>query len=163
METFQKKIINLFIEQELLLADLYERFSVSFPEYKEFWLKMSGEEREHAEWVNHLLNRVIADEVFFAEGNTRSYTVSKQIEYIKSIIDGFEKKPRDIVRALAVSRDLEASLIERNMFKFFDGDSSEVKRVLSILEEAQYLHCSNIKDRLTEAKNTSNKMTSVKR
>lgn len=152
MELYQKKIIELFIEQELILADIYERFSDLFPEYRDFWRKMAGEEKEHASWVQHLLHGVVSDKVFFAEGKTRSYTVTKYIEYLKSTIAAFEKNPPDIIRALSISRDIENALIERNMFSFFEGDSKEVQKVISILEAAQYEHCSCVDSKLKTAR-----------
>lgn len=152
MEAYQKRIIELFIEQELLLAELYKRFSVSFPEYSEFWLKMVSEEKEHANWLKNLLKGAAVQKVFFSEGKTRTYTVKTYIEYIKKTISDFDKKKPDIIKAMAISRDIETSLIEKNMFKCFDGDSPEVNKVLSILQKAQCLHCKKINDEIANVK-----------
>ena len=151
MDENQKKIIDLFIDQELFIASLYERFSAAFPEHRDFWLTMAGEERAHANWIQQLLSGEISDKVYFAEGKARIITAQTYIEYIKGIISDVDRKAVGMLKALAISKDLETSLMERNMFKHFESDSSEVKRVFTYLEEQQMLHCDRITDKLSHA------------
>lgn len=140
MEIYQKKIIELFIEQELLVASLYMRFSERYLVHKDFWLKLAVEEREHAEWIKHLLDGIEADKIFFSEGKTRTYTVSSSIAYIKGLINEFDRKAFDIPKAAHIALDLERSLLEKNVFKCFDSDSIEVKRILEVLNKGQDDH-----------------------
>jgi rubrerythrin len=140
MEIYQKKIIELFIEQELLIASLYMRFSERYVVHKKFWLKLAVEEREHAEWIKHLLDGVETDKIFFSEGKTRTYTVSSSITYIKGLISEFDKKAFDIPKAAHIALDLEKALLEKNVFKCFDSDSIEVKRILEVLNKGQDDH-----------------------
>ena len=147
----QKKIIELFVDQELFIAALYERFSNSFPEHRDFWLHMASEERTHADWIQQLLSGEISDKVYFAEGKTRINTAKTYIEYLKNIISGIDNKAIDMLKALALSKDLETSLMERNMFKHFESDSSEVKKVFAYLEKQQALHCERITEKLSHA------------
>lgn len=158
IEEYQKKIIDLFIEQELLIADLYDSFSVSFPEHRDFWTKIANDERDHAGWVQKLLNGVIEDKIYFSEGKTRTYTVKTSIEFIKKTISNIDFRYIDMVKALAISRNLETSLLERNMFKHFEGDSVQVKKVLSYLEKEQDKHCSDINDKLLVLKQIYDKL-----
>ncbi|NTW99096.1 MAG: hypothetical protein HGB35_04050, partial [Geobacteraceae bacterium] len=101
---------------------------------------MASEEREHAEWIKHLLDSVEMDKVFFSEGKTRTYTVSTSIAYIKGLISEFDKKAFEIPKAASIALDLERSLLEKNVFKCFDSDSSEVKRILEVLNYGQDDH-----------------------
>jgi rubrerythrin len=140
MEIYQKKIIELFIEQELLIASLYMRFSERYVVHKNFWLKLASEEREHAEWIKHLLDGVETDKIFFSEGKTRTYTVNSSITYIKGLISEFDKKAFDIPKAAHIALDLEKSLLEKNVFNCFDSDSIEVKRILEVLNKGQDDH-----------------------
>ena len=151
MDENQKKIIDLFIDQELFIAALYERFSGSFPEHRDFWLTMAGEERAHAGWIQQLLSGEISDKVYFAEGKSRINTAQTYIEYIRGIISNVDRNAVDMLKALAISKDLETSLMERNMFKHFESDSSEVKKVFGYLEEQQALHCERITEKLSHA------------
>lgn len=140
MEDYKKRLIELYIEQELLVASLYMRFSERYAVHKDFWIKMASEEREHAEWIKHLLDSVEMDKVFFSEGKTRTYTVSTSIAYIKGLISEFDKKAFEIPKAASIALDLERSLLEKNVFKCFDSDSSEVKRILEVLNYGQDDH-----------------------
>jgi rubrerythrin len=140
MEIYQKKIIELFIEQELLVASLYMRFSERYAVHKDFWLKLAAEEREHAEWIKHLLDGIETAKIFFSEGKTRTYTVSSSIAYINGLISEFDRKAFDIPKAAHIALDLERSLLEKNVFKCFDSDSIEVKRILDVLNKGQDDH-----------------------
>lgn len=144
MEIYKKKIIELYIEQELLISSLYMRFSERYPVHKDFWIKMASEEREHAEWINHLLDGVVTDKVHFSEGNIRTYTINTIITYIKGLISEFDKKAFEIPKAVNIALDLERSLLEKNVFKCFDSDSVEVKRILEILNKGQDDHIRKI-------------------
>jgi rubrerythrin len=140
LQAHQKKIIELFLEQELLMAELYLLFSKWYPFHHEFWESMVAEEREHASWVRHFLDSTLNGKISFNEGKTRSNAISSSISYIRGIIAGFEKKPLNVVRAASISLDMERSLIERNVFKHFEGDSQEAVQLLDILSEAQDAH-----------------------
>jgi hypothetical protein len=140
LQPHQKKIIELFLEQELLMAELYELFSKMYPFHHEFWASMVAEEREHASWVRHFLDSTLNGKINFYEGKTRSNAISSCISYIREIIAGFEKNPFTIVRAASISLDMERALMERNVFKHFEGDSQEAVQLLDILSEAQDAH-----------------------
>jgi hypothetical protein len=140
LQSHQKKIIELYLEQELLMAELYELFSKKYPFHHEFWESMVAEEREHASWIRHFFDSTLNGKIDFNEGKTRSNAISSSISYIREIITGFEKKPFTVVRAASISLDMERSLIERNVFKHFEGDSQEAVQLLDILSKAQDVH-----------------------
>ena len=47
-------ILGALKEHELALADLYEVYAGMFPECKDFWMEMSREEIQHANWLDTL-------------------------------------------------------------------------------------------------------------
>lgn len=150
IQEYQRKIIELYRDQELLIADLYGRFAERFPKYADFWGGLASEELEHAGWVAHLLNKVDTDAVQFDEGKTRSYTLTTSINHIKGLIFSFKQSPFDLKKALTYTLDLERSLIERQVFDRFAGDSPEVLELLTILGETQQSHLRKIEARVTE-------------
>jgi rubrerythrin len=146
----QRKIVELYREQELVIADLYERFAGRFPKYADFWTGLASEEREHAGWVEHLLHQTATDSVTFDEGKIRSLALTTSINYVQNLITSFDLAPFDLKKALSCTVDLEKSLIEKNVFDRFSGDSPEVSKLLSILAESQLVHIKAIEKKVAE-------------
>lgn len=138
-------IIDHYLEQELLMASLYERFSKYYTAHKEFWASLVSEEHEHAAWIKHLHDGVIQGKIHFSEGKTRISTIDSIIAYITSRVVEFDKEPFELKKAASICLDVEKSLIERNVFKHFESDSVDVKKILSVLVEVQEKHIDKIK------------------
>jgi hypothetical protein len=144
LKEYQRQILGFYLELELNMATLYDLFAGGFPDQRGFWLSMATEEREHASWVQFLLDRALGGEVRFAEGKLRATTVSTVNSYVGETVSRFRKSPFDIVHAAAIALDLERSLIEKNVFRTFHDDSAEVSRILQVLVEGQELHVKKI-------------------
>lgn len=141
---YQNRIIELFIKQELLIASLYDKFSTSFLAQKEFWEGMAGEEREHAGWIKHFHSNVVTDKIHFSEGKVRTYTLQSSIDYINGILIEFSTRHFNSSKAVSIALDIEKALLEKNVFKCFNGDSDEVKRILEVLITEQERHYQKI-------------------
>lgn len=137
---YQKRILDLHLELELLMADLYELFADRFKGHSEFWLSLADEEKQHAIWLNKLLEGINVNKVNFDEGKTRTYTLISVINYLHSIKEEFTAKPFGIVRAVSLTRDFENSLLEKNVFLNFAGDSPLVKVILTKMMNSQRAH-----------------------
>jgi rubrerythrin len=144
LEPFQKKMIQLYEEQELQLACMYEKLAAAFSDYAGEFQALAGEEREHAGWIRHLKGCIDNGTASFSEGKTRTYTITALITYIKGIIASLDRDELGLHKAMALVVDTEKSFIERQVFKRFAGDSGEVVRVLKILEDSQREHLSQI-------------------
>lgn len=144
LEMYQHKILQLYLELELHMADLYDLFAGDFPDHALFWVSMAAEEREHASWVQYFLDRAMQGNIHFVEGKVRTHTISTITTYLLDIISRHKKSPFDIVHAAAITSDLERSLIEKNVFTHFEGDSGEVSHILKILVEGQEVHVKKI-------------------
>jgi rubrerythrin len=137
---FQHKLLQLYKDQELQMASLYEKLAQSFPTYADQFLALAGEEREHAGWIDHLENCVSSGTAAFSEGKTRTYTLTALIAYVKGIRDALDAGTIDLPKALSLVVDTEKSFIERHVFDRFAGDSPEVERILRILDDTQRDH-----------------------
>jgi len=140
LEPFQHKLLQLYKDQELQMASLYEKMAQSFPTYADQFLALAGEEREHAGWIDHLENCVSTGTAAFSEGKTRTYTLTALITYVQGILAALEAGTLDLPKALSLVVDTEKSFIERNVFDRFAGDSPEVQRILQILDDTQQDH-----------------------
>jgi len=137
-------IVDRYMEMELLMASLYERFAQRYTSHGEFWQSMVSEEHEHAAWVQHFNKRLSSDSIRFYEGKTRISALDSSIAYLKKIIQEFDLSPPDRLKAVSISLDLERSLIERKVFQHFESDSPEVIKILGILKEGQEEHIKKI-------------------
>lgn len=144
MEPSTKAYLDLYLELEIRMASLYERFQKRYPAHEEFWFSLVADEREHAGYIQQF-NRLAAEQkMSFAEGKTRIAALNSILTYIQSTIDLFDRQPFVHQKALAICLDLEKSVIERDVFKGFDSDSPEMRQVLDILREAQEEHLKKI-------------------
>lgn len=51
------KIIELLIEYEIMIGRLYKEYAQKFLDWKDFWLRLSAEERGHANWILKLRSK----------------------------------------------------------------------------------------------------------
>jgi hypothetical protein len=137
LKDYQTKLISLYIEQELSLAQLYLLFSEQQPEHEDLWAPLYHEELEHASWIEYLAVKAAAGTLQFHEDRTKTYTVEALLNYLKELIDLAHTEPIPARRALALAMDLEKSLIESKVFEHFTPDPTEQATMIQLREKTQ--------------------------
>lgn len=141
----QKKLVELFIKQEVLIGSLYKLFASRYPEYKIFWTEMAKEEHQHASCIRRLIERDPTDKLIFSQGELRSNDLASSIESIEGLISGFNNnKEFSLTQAVGIALHLEKALWEKNVFQCFEGDSDEVRKVMDKLIFEQKIHIKKI-------------------
>jgi hypothetical protein len=141
LDSNQKELIELFVEQELLISKLYTLFSKRYLDYVDFWVGMSREEYHHATLVKRIVESDSRNEINLSQGELRSNNLSSSLKFIQGIIDEFKSnKNFPIGQAVIMALHIEKGLWERKMFQSFEGDSSEVRRIMENLNLEQELH-----------------------
>ncbi len=153
LEPYQRKILDLYKEQELLMASIYQKLALIFPEHSDKYTELVGEEMQHAGWIEELQNACIAGNARFAEGKTRSYTIKSMINYLKKFYTRIQTEQLSEKKAATIVADFENALIERNVFKHFEGDSEQVQKTLNLLQATQELHKLKAENLITLAAN----------
>ena len=146
MEPSGKGFLELYLQLEILMATLYERFANHYAAHTEFWLSLVADEREHAGYIQQFKRLAAEQKMSFAEGKARIAALNSFLTYIRSVIDLFDRQPFMHQKAIAICMDIEKSVLERDVFKGFDSDSTEIRQVLDILREAQEVHLKKIQD-----------------
>lgn len=141
---YQVKMMELYIEQELTLAKLYRGFSALYPEHASFWNSLARDELEHAGWIKVLRDYATKGMLSFQDGRTKTYTIATFIGYIHETAKKAQGDKTPLVRALSIASDIENSLLEKNIFGHFTGESPEVRQILRVLQEGQRNHASRI-------------------
>ncbi len=119
LEENQIKILMRMHELEQGLAELYALFAEKFPAQRELWLKLVREENEHAEAVQKLYRLTYQNDASFAEGATRLGAIESIIDYVKKTCELARQDQITPEHALELGRDLEKSLIAKNIFQHF--------------------------------------------
>jgi hypothetical protein len=140
-----KKLVELFIKQEVLIGSLYKLFAYRYPEHKAFWTRMAQEEHQHASCIRRLIERDPTDKIIFAQGELRSNDLASSIEFIEGLIAEFKNnKELPITQAVGTALLLEKALWEKKVFKYFEGDGDEVRKIMATLNLEQEIHIKKI-------------------
>ncbi len=141
----QKELVELFVRQEILIGTLYKHFAKRFPEFKDFWNKMVIEEYQHASWIQRLTERDPTNKFKFLQGELRSNQLASSLKSISNLITGFKKnKDFTIAQAASMALHLEKALWENKVFQCFEGDSDDVRKIMSTLNLEQKVHINKI-------------------
>ena len=145
IDSDQKKLVELFIKQEVLIGSLYKLFANRYPEYKVFWTEMAMEEHQHATCIRRLIERDPSDKLKFTQGELRSNDLVTSIESIEGLISGFNNnKEFTITQAVGIALHLEKALWEKKVFQYFEGDCDEVRKIMDTLNLEQKIHIKKI-------------------
>lgn len=119
LEENQIKIIMAMHELEQSLAEMYALFLEKFPEHKALWTVLVEEELEHADAVKKFYQLTYKKDASFSEGTIRLSAVEAIIDYVKKTCEIGRRDGLGADQALEMSRDIEKSLIAKNIFDHF--------------------------------------------
>ena len=152
LEPYQKKIIELFIKQEMLLSRLYGIFAKHFPKEKNFWADLSGDEKKHAKWLKQLFEAEKKGLVLFDEGRVKTHALNTFIQYLEKKINIAEQGGVTLKEAAVLSLDLERALLEKNAFSHFDGLSKNAEGILNQLMVETGNHIARVESKVKQIK-----------
>ena len=146
LSDYQKKIIELMGEQELLLAKLYNIFADQFLDHKDFWQDLAKDELQHAEWVKKFYQAEKEDLVAFSEGKVNVYSMNAFIENLEKTIQRAENGEINLKMAISYTLDFERSLIEKNTFSRFEIIDEKLAGIMTKLESETRRHLKKAED-----------------
>ncbi len=141
-------LIELMATHEETLSQLYQIYSQKYDFYQSFWQDIASEEIDHARWLHALNEKADRGELSFDEHLFKLPAITTSLEYLNQKVAQARMEDIPVLTALAISRDLENSMLEGKFFIVFQTDSPELKKVFSELEDATNLHAHKIKDLL---------------
>lgn len=151
LKPYQEKIIQQMVTQEKLLSRLYALFAQQFPEYAEFWGKLSKEEETHSKLIEKLWEAEKKGLVFFDEGKVKTYTLNLLIGRLEEVVEKAERRGFDLPSAFACAVDYESALIEKKVFTHFDSLNKKIKSSLKRLQDETLKHVERIRHMQKEA------------
>jgi rubrerythrin len=134
------EILDALKEHELAIAGLYEVYAEVFSDWKDFWIGLANDEREHADWIAALGAEVASGAESFVGGRFRVQAVEHSIGYVRQLAAAASEPDLILINALSIALQLERGLLEKKYFKVFAGDSAETKKALALLTEGTRTH-----------------------
>ena len=117
---YQENVLELMKSYELLLEDLYAAYAKKFPEYIEFWTKISKEEESHAYWIETLRNQIGNKEVYFNEERFNIQPLNECIKEAQAKVVEANSESITMIEAISSSVVIESGMIERKFFEVFE-------------------------------------------
>lgn len=150
LKDYQEKILGLFINQETLLADIYQALADRFPEHSDFFTEIANDELSHAGYLKKAYYLEKEGKVTFDEGRVKTYTLKAFIEYIEKIKDTILAPGTSLVKSLVYALDIEKSILEKDLFTHFTGINKDIDNIFKKLTEETKLHINKIESMLNK-------------
>jgi 1,2-phenylacetyl-CoA epoxidase catalytic subunit len=133
-DMYQKagQILDILRDIELIVAELYKRFSRSFLQDRVFWENLSQDEESHAVMVSELKNTLLKNGSPFELGKLNIPALSTYRQGIEGQLVRLERGEIRRQSALFIARDFEKTLIEH---RFYDSIRSENPEYRAIQEK----------------------------
>ena len=137
-------ILGLLKDHEIELSRLYGVYASKFPEYEDFWTELSGEEVQHAEWIDELQAKVADSPTDFVVDRFSIVAVVHSIEYVRKQVQRVQHQEITPMQAFSTALHLEEAPIEKKFFETFDGDSKEIEQTLALLAQCTQDHYNKV-------------------
>lgn len=146
MQSYQQKIVDLMIQQELTLAEVYQFLSKRHKDHTNFWRALQNDELKHAQWIEYFKKRADDGDAVFFEDKIRTYTIQSYLEYLQGVLKKLRITANSFKVDLALAVDIESSLLEKNVLQHFKGDDPELIKTLRNLNTETTEHLKTVKD-----------------
>lgn len=134
------EIADLLADQEYQVALLYQAFAERFPRYRELWEDIARDELEHQQLVLSFKKHLEEGKLFFNAMMLNIGTIEKQIQLIATIATKTQNGEISEKEALEQAVEIEGSLVDQEMFRFFKGDSKIYREGLGQLSSQTQSH-----------------------
>jgi rubrerythrin len=136
---------------ELAVGHCYECCAGKWPDDTAFWMRIAGEEKQHARHVEKMIELVSSrpeefapDQSFAPEAiqSFRSHVQSREQQLLENTLP--------YRQMLALLLDIESSMIESRYFKIVKSRDSEYSYLLNILIEQSRMHQEKLQEKIAE-------------
>lgn len=123
-------MLELLIHHELAIKTLYEVFASLFPERQTLWQDLAKDEQRHADWLGVLRSGKGLDPWLRENIQLKPQAVHASIRYVETQAQRAREKQLNGMQALAIARDIESALIEKQFSRIGASVPEEVRSVL---------------------------------
>ncbi len=148
MQDVFEAIARSLADNETALADLYATFARAFPEDAPLWAALADDERHHASAIGEVRQSVTAGAVRPDPGAVRREAIESMTRYVHSIGDRCRRGEIARIQACALARDLENSMLEKNLFRVLGVGPAAVTALQELLAAQTLEHRRKIDETL---------------
>jgi hypothetical protein len=134
------EILDTLREIELLAAELYSRFSVSFPHDRVFWQDLSKDEENHAAMVTELKNTLLKNGAPFEILKINLLALASYRKGIVSDIDRLQRGELGRRNAFFIARDFEKTLIEHSFYSTIRSENKDYQEIQHKIQTETEIH-----------------------
>ena len=144
------KILDAMIQNEERMGSLYRLGAERFPSHRDLWSSLAEEERQHADWIRKLRERLSDGSSRFDVSAFDPALMDQSLQKTAALAKLLENTTIRVEDVLAAAKDLEESLLESKYFEIFTNDTAEIKQVKYCLAEATREHFERLADAVTQ-------------
>jgi hypothetical protein len=141
--------LSLLAANERAIEALYQEFARQIPEYEDFWLSMSGEERHHAEIIERLATG--SKTAAILQPRFKVEPIRAFSQYVREQ-QAFARQGTTMAAAISTAYYIETALMERRFFEQLPQQSPAVAWAMTILRKDTERHVEIVKDALTKVR-----------
>jgi len=129
MSFSEPDLLDLLVAHELAIKNLYGRYAVLFPNLKQFWNSIAGEEHRHAILLEKLRSAPDFD-TWLRRCPFKSQAIVLSTDYINGLAAQAKNGNVTLADALSYAMDIEKALIEKVFSEIDNSFSDEIILVL---------------------------------
>ncbi|MHC4500405.1 MAG: hypothetical protein ACYS9T_05325 [Planctomycetota bacterium] len=142
----QIETIEMLAKHEEAVGQLYKAYAEKYTDHRDFWLGLSGDENQHALWINELYSKVEDGSVHFKQDRFQMPAIQHSLNYVQKMLLKSQEPDFELTEALSTAWYIEDALLEKKFFDVFETDSADLKETLRKLSEATTEHRQRIHD-----------------
>jgi hypothetical protein len=131
---------------ELIVAELYKRFSRSFVQDRVFWEDLSRDEENHAVMVLELKNMLLKNGSPFELGKTSLTALATYQQGVEGQMSRLEKGEIRRQNAFFIARDFEKTLIERRFYEAVRSENPEYRAIQQKIQRETAAHLQKLEN-----------------
>jgi len=140
------QILDVLYKIELIVAELYRRFSHSFAQDRVFWENLSQDEESHAVMVTELKNTLLKNGSPFELGKINLLALSTYRQGIETQLARLERGELRRQTAFFVARDFEKTLIERRFYESIQSENPEYQAIQDKIRKETEFHLQKLEN-----------------
>ncbi len=148
------RLLGLLANNEMVTSELYLAYAGTFPEHRDFWVHLAGDEVRHQGWLQGLMRQARDGDLAIQEGRFREDIIAAYHDHVQQRIREARVTPPTMAQALAIARDIESTMIERSFFMVLEGDSPALQQVLRNLHYSTESHAATIEKKWQDVTKT---------
>jgi len=139
---------------ELALANMYNQFAKSHPDYTQFWSKLADEESRHAKLIESLGRHYRNGHIDLSEFKLNLQAIKTSITHLEKQTQASKNGNLSLLNSLSIALDIEKSMIDKKFFAIFDLDGAKQAQIRSGLEKETLKHRHKLENLFSKLNNT---------